>query len=452
MHGDLELQQPPQKEAAQNHERSAPREPSVVAQVAKLLFRRFPIGRPSVRSNALSNPHALQVGNLRNSPDASGAICATILQAPSSSLALCCPFVGQSVCSGRLLQFEMAVLAGLLLLTGCRTSSERGVQTHPAAQPAIVKSEFVYEQAPFPSCHASTIAETKEGLVAAWFGGTDEGNRDVGIWVSRHTGGRWSDVVEGANGIQADGKRHPCWNPVLFQPSQGPLLLFYKVGPSPSTWWGMLITSDDAGKTWSKPRRLPDGILGPIRSKPVLLPGGRLLCPSSSEHDGWRVHMEETRDLGKTWTKSEPLNTAAEFAAIQPTVLLHPHDAVQILCRSRQGRVTECWSTDSAQTWSKMRATELPNPSAGVDGVTLKDGRHLLVYNPTTRGRTPLKVAVSADGKNWTDAVTLESEPGEYSYPAIIQSSDGLAHVTYTWKRTRIKHVVLDPKRMLPPA
>src|SRR5688572_20790245 len=248
-------------------------------------------------------------------------------------------------------QSEAATPLCLLLLvslTACQTSSkpEQARETQPITQPAIVKSEFIYEEAPFPSCHASTIEQIRDGLIAGWFGGTDEGNRDVGIWVSRHTGGKWSPVVEVANGIQEDGKRHPCWNPVLFQPADGPLLLFYKVGPTPSTWWGMLITSGDRGKTWSKPRRLPDGILGPVRSKPVLLPDGRLLCPSSSEHEGWRVHMEETRDLGKTWTKTGPLNTAAEFSAIQPTVLLHPGNAVQILCRSRQGRVTECWSTD----------------------------------------------------------------------------------------------------------
>lgn len=342
---------------------------------------------------------------------------------------------------------------GLLLLvfvTACQTNSGTPAAEHssPVSNQAILKNEFVYDDAPFPSCHASTIAETKNGLVAAWFGGTDEGNRDVGIWISRHSGGKWLPVVEVATGVQPDGKRHPCWNPVLFQPAGGPLLLFYKVGPSPSTWWGMLVTSDDGGKTWSSPQRLPEGIFGPIKNKPVMLGDGRLLCPSSTEHAGWRVHMEETSDLGKTWTRSDALNTAAEFAAIQPTVLLHPGNVLQIMCRSRQKVITECWSRDGGKTWEKMRASELPNPSSGVDGVTLKDGRHLLVYNPTTRGRTPLNVALSSDGKNWSDVVTLESEPGEYSYPAIIQGSDGLAHVTYTWKRKRIKHVVLDPKRI----
>jgi len=322
----------------------------------------------------------------------------------------------------------------------------------PPTTPIDVKSakiktaEFIYEEAPFPSCHASTIEQTASGLIAAWFGGTDEGEADVGIWTSRHENGKWAAPVEVANGVQPDGKRHPCWNPVLFQQKQGPLMLFYKVGPTPSRWWGMHMSSTDEGKTWSKATKLPDEILGPIRSKPVQLADGTILCGSSSEHAGWKIHFERTPDLGKTWSRTQANGDPKEFAAIQPTILVHKNQ-LQALCRSRQGRITEVWSSDNGHTWSPMKATSLPNPSAGVDGVTLKDGRHLLVYNHTPRGRTPLNVAISTEGKEWQPLVTLESEPGEYSYPAMIQTHDGLVHITYTWKRKRIKHVVLDISR-----
>jgi predicted neuraminidase len=307
-------------------------------------------------------------------------------------------------------------------------------------------AQLIYEEAPFPSCHASTIEETTSGVIAAWFGGTDEGEPDVGIWASRHENGKWTAPVEVANGVQPDGKRHPCWNPVLFQPKQGPLLLFYKVGPSPSRWWGMHLSSADGGKTWSKPVKLPDEILGPIRSKPVQLADGTILCGSSSEHAGWKIHFERTPDLGKTWSRTKANSDPKQFEAIQPTILVHKNQ-LQALCRSRQRFITEVWSSDNGHTWSPMKATSLPNPSAGVDGVTLKDGRHLLVYNHTSRGRTPLNVAISTDGKEWEPLATLESEPGEYSYPAMIQTRDGLVHITYTWKRKRIKHAVLDLSR-----
>src|SRR6185503_419845 len=132
-----------------------------------------------------------------------------------------------------------------------------------------IKSEFIFERAPFPSSHASTIVDTRDGLVAAWFGGTRERDPDVGIWVSRRDASGWTAPVEVANGVQADGTRHPCWNPVLFQPSKGPLVLFYKVGPSPSQWWGMAPTSANGGQTGSGAINLPEGTLVPIRAKPI---------------------------------------------------------------------------------------------------------------------------------------------------------------------------------------
>lgn len=320
------------------------------------------------------------------------------------------------------------------------------------AQPGLVKTEFIYETAPFPSCHASTIEEAKDGLVAAWFGGTHERHPDVGIWVSLHRDGNWTTPVEVANGVESSEKRHPTWNPVLFQPKSGPLMLFYKVGPSPSTWWGMLMTSSDGGKTWSQPRRLPDGILGPIKNKPVQLANADILSPASTEGDaGWRVHFERSADLGQTWTATPPLNDGKTIGAIQPSILLHGGNRLQALGRTRQGKVFDIWSKNNGKTWGKMTLASLPNPNSGTDAVTLKDGRHLLVYNHSTKGRSPLNVALSKDGKQWSAALVLEDDPAApagFSYPAMIQTSDGLVHITYTWKRLRIKHAVVDPAKL----
>lgn len=330
------------------------------------------------------------------------------------------------------------ILAGILLETA-------GLA---AAEPGLVQSGNVYDSAPFPECHASTIAESKGGVVAAWFGGTHERHPDVGIWVSRLRSGRWTAPLEVANGVQSPTNRYPCWNPVLFQPKVGSLLLFYKVGPSPRTWWGMLMTSDDGGETWSKPNRLPEGILGPIKNKPVQLANGDLLCPTSTEDNGWRVHFERTSDLGRTWEATVPVNDGKTLGAIQPSILFHGSRRLQALGRTQQGKVFETWSEDAGRTWGTMTLTSLPNPNAGTDAVTLRDGRHLIVYNHTSRGRSPLNVALSTDGKDWQAAFVLENEAGkEFSYPAVIQTEDGLIHATYTWKRQRVRHAVLDPAR-----
>ena len=318
----------------------------------------------------------------------------------------------------------------------------------------IVSSEFIYETAPFPSAHASTIVETADGLVAAWFGGSREGGPDVGIWLSRRVDGRWTAPVEVANGAQADGTRLPLWNPVLFDTGDGTLTLFYKEGPHPSRWWGMALTSRDRGRTWSDRRRLPDGVLGPIKDKPVRLADGTIVSGSSTESAAkpsvWRVHFERSEDRGKTWTivRPAPVTAGSEPDAIQPAILVHADGRLQAVGRTRSERVFETWSSDGGRTWTPLALTALPNPNAGIDAVALRDGRYLIVYNHTTQGRSPLDVAVSRDGKTWDPPIALETGPGEYSYPAVIQTGDGLVHITYTWQRERIRHVVIDPARL----
>jgi predicted neuraminidase len=321
-----------------------------------------------------------------------------------------------------------------------------------AGPSAVVKSEFVFEHAPFPSAHASSIVETADGLLATWFGGTEERNPDVGIWISRELQGKWQPPIEVANGVQpSSGEGHaerlPCWNPVLFQPTAGPLMLFYKVGPSPSKWWGLVKTSNDNGASWSVPLKLPAGMLGPIKDKPIELSNGDVLCPSSSEDHGWQVHFERFRKVDGPWTSTGPLNGAA-VSVIQPTVLKLGGENLLALARSKQKKIFQARSSDLGKTWSAFEMTSLPNPNSGIDAVTLADGRHLLVYNHTAKGRTPLNLAISTDGKTWRAALVLENEPGEYSYPAIIQTKDRLVHITYTWKRQLIKHVIVDPRRL----
>jgi predicted neuraminidase len=296
-----------------------------------------------------------------------------------------------------------------------------------------------------PQAHASTIAETPDGLVAAWFGGPYEGHPQVGIWLAREVAGRWSTPVEVTRGVDRLGRAQPCWNPVLHQAAAGPLLLFYKVGPSPRRWWGMLCASMDSGRTWSTPRRLPRGILGPIKNKPVVLGDGSLLCPSSTEHRGWRAHLERTSDLGESWEKFAPLNPRREFAAIQPCVLMYANGGMQVLCRTRQGVIAECRSSDGGRSWGPMRGTSLVNPDSGIDAVVLRDGRAVLAYNPSREARTPLCLAVSRDGTAWRQVLVLEDASGEYSYPAIIQAGNGSLHVTYTWNRQSIRHVRVPP-------
>lgn len=330
----------------------------------------------------------------------------------------------------------------------------------PAARSPVLLSEWIDAAPPYPQAHASTLVELPDGsLAAAWFGGTHEGARDVRIWFARRGARGWGTPV-----AVARGEGEPTWNPVLFQPpGGGALRLFYKVGPSPRDWWGMAIASSDGGRTWRAAERLAPGILGPIKNKPVVARDGAWLAPSSREEgtaadNRWSLRIERSTDAGRSWQAGPAIASPMHIEAIQPSILFHRDGRLELVARTRQGALAMSWSRDDGRSWSPLAAIDLPNPNAGTGAVTLADGRQLLVYNhaahaPDTPGngpRWPLAVALSDDGVRWRRVLTLESRPlpDGYAYPAVIQTRDGLVHVTYTWNRVRIRHVVIDPRRL----
>ncbi len=305
-----------------------------------------------------------------------------------------------------------------------------------------VRSEFIFETAPFAECHASTIVETVEGdFLAAWFGGTHEGSSNVAIWLSRWSAQRWSPPQEVARERGA-----PTWNPVLFRGRDGRIWLFYKVGPSPETWTGAYKISMDSGRAWSDATYLPAGLLGPIKNKPIRLLSGDIIAGTSVEsYHSWAAWIERSSDEGHSWTKHGPILIPGEpWGLIQPTLAEVEPGHVRAFMRSRQGFIYASDSNDGGRSWGPARPTMLPNPDAGIDCARLQDRRILMVYNHSKTERTPLNVAVSSDaGETWATLAVLEDGPGEYSYPAIIQAADGDVHITYTWKRQRIKHAII---------
>lgn len=361
------------------------------------------------------------------------------------------------------------IIIAALIISSCETSkkSEKQSTTPQQSQEhryGIVLEEFIYTKADFPQCHSATLVELENGdLLCSFFGGTKERHPDVEIKLSRKKPkGTWSTPKSIADGVQEDGERLPTWNPVLFQNSKDTLSLYYKIGPSPSTWWGMQKISTDGGHKWSHAIKLEDHIIGPVKNKPILLEDGTILSGSSTEDNGWQVHVERSTDGGKSWDIIGPLNDADTLGAIQPTLLTYSDGSIQMLSRTRTEveHISETWSKDNGKTWSEMSLTKLPNNNSGLDAVTLKDGRQLLIYNHSTRkqegmghkGRGVLNLAVSKDGKNWEAALVLDylDQPEkQFSYPAIIQTKDGLVHIAYTWHRKRIKHVVVDPDKLV---
>jgi predicted neuraminidase len=302
----------------------------------------------------------------------------------------------------------------------------------------MVVSEFFFSQAPFRECHASTLVELPEGdLLAAWFGGEHEGDRSVAIWGARCHAGSWS-----VPSVLAQEPDAPCWNPVLFIDRRGKIWLFYKFGSSPRTWSGAYRTSGD-GATWSEPVRLPAGILGPIKNKPVTLANGDILAGSSVETAlSWTCGVDLSSDGGANWSHYGPISVPGyHHGIIQPTLWETSPGHIKMLVRATQdiGFICAATSGDGGHTWSDAKPTTLPNPNSGIDAVKMRNGIVALVHNPSKTERSPLVLAFSPDdGETWNTPLTLEDGPAEYSYAAIIQARDSKLHITYTCRLHRI--------------
>ncbi len=358
-----------------------------------------------------------------------------------------------------------------------RTLSLAAFLIAPALLAQKPQGEFIFASGStsFPESHASTIVTLKNGdLMAAWFGGTKERAPDVAIWASIRSAGKWSAPFE----LERE-KGIPSWNPVLFHTRDGRLWLYYKVGPSPGTWSAGRIFSDDEGKTWSKDERLPAGLLGPIRAKPLVLEDGTIVSGTSFEaHETWAAWIERSTDNGRTWAKLGPITVpqaldAAESPAPEPasdSISVAPGSDYKAAARKYEGiiqpsvvslggrhlrlyarshtlamKIAVADSMDNGLTWTQARYIDLPNNNSGIDAVRLHDGRIVMIFNNTTNGRTPLNLAVSKDGEHFRVFATLEDTAGQFSYPALIEAADGGLEMTYTWKRETIKYVHLPP-------
>jgi len=323
-----------------------------------------------------------------------------------------------------------------------------------------ITKEYIFEQdIHFKECHASSLIELNNNdFMVCWFGGSKEGCEDVAIWISKRINKQWETPKKLVKISQ-----EPHWNPVLFKDQLGKIHLFFKVGKKLSTWKTWVINSNDLGTTWSTPKILipgDSGGRGPVKNKPIILSDGTWLAPASIEKGWWEAFVDRSPDLGKSWQAGSLIKmdktmfvngdiniTPEGHGVIQPTLWESEPGKFHMLLRSSCANVYRSDSDDYGHNWCSVYKTDLEHNNSGIDIVKLKTGTLVLAYNPSrTRGvRTPLTLSCSRNnGQSWEHIITLENEPhkvnnrAEFSYPAIIETSSGLA-ITYTWKRKIIK-------------
>lgn len=340
----------------------------------------------------------------------------------------------------------------MVLLTNCIDQKRQNSQTKKQNDKKVLPIMDVVggEDYSFPESHASTLIRLENGIfVVAWFGGTKEGNDDVGIYMSKGKPGKWSPPKKI---VKIREEAH--WNPVLFKTREGDIHLFFKVGKTIAQWETWQTISGDGGNTWSEPKELVTGDKGgrgPVRNKPILLSNGDLLAGASNEDGKWNVFVDYSKDMGETWKRTQYLALDRDGfkgkGVIQPTLWESVTGKVHMLVRSTNDYVYRSDSEDFGKTWSLLYKTTLHNPNSALDITKVNEKTLALVYNPTTKktgNRSRLHVAFSYDnGENWMDEIVIEEEDDGgksegFAYPAIISFGDTIA-ITYTWKRKKIK-------------
>jgi len=308
--------------------------------------------------------------------------------------------------------------------------------------------EMIFDKvANFPSCHASFIIELpNRDLFVVWYAGTRESAKDVAVLGSRLIYGK-SDWTEPE--IIADTPDYSEGNPVLFIDRYNRLLLYYMTmyGKGWTTCKIKLKISKENGYTWSNEEIFRDEFGWMVRNHLLVLNNGDIIFPMYDEMAWSSVFMYSSDNLN-SWKKTSILKSTP--GNIQPTTVQLKNGNLLSLMRTGRDRNEKnyLWksiSLDNGRNWTTPELTKIPNPNSAVEMVMLDNGNIVLAYNDSFNRRTPLELALSEDeGKTWKYSRAVETDEGEFSYPSIIQAKDGKIHLTYTYRRIRIKHVVVN--------
>lgn len=329
------------------------------------------------------------------------------------------------------------------------------------AEPLYSES-FINDEIADIQCHASSITSAgKDRMVSVWYAGSREGAKDVALYRSflDEKKNSWSSAEVLINRENSSGelKRYvkKIGNPVIFSDKKDRLYLFYST-VSIGGWSGASVNykvSLDRGVTWTASRKM---VLSPflnltnnVKNKGIVLDDGSIVLPVY--HEFIKKYSQMIRVRPDTYEVTYKIKKATyEHKAIQPSIL--PADEKGLVAffrnmdRDEKKYILMAESNDLGNTWTGLQSTTLPHPNSGFDMIRLRNGTYLGAINKSFDNRDNLTLVISSDrGRTWKDLKVIENNPdNEYSYPSISRSEGGLYHMTYTYERKRVKHVVFN--------
>ena len=383
------------------------------------------------------------------------------------------------------MKFKSFVIISTLFLFLIQSSNSAAQDRTKKSKKESITSEIIF---PFQDLHvhSSSIVELPNGdILSCWFEGSGERTaNDVKVKGARLKKGesKWGKTF-----VLADTPGHPDCNPTLFVDNDNRLFLFwivvqanrwetsilkwkvstdYEKSEIPKWKWQDIILlkpgeefaetiktkfkeADTPDLAWAEYAPLYERMIYEAandqkkretgwmtRTHPLQLSSGRILLPLYS--DGYNMSMMAiSDDNGKTWKNSLPLVGRGN---IQPSVVLKTDGTLVAYMRDNgdaPGRIMKSISNDNGYEWSLAKATELPNPGTSVEAIVLKNGEWVIVYNDIEDGRHSIAISLSDnEGESWEWTKNLEKRnkgEGSYSYPSLIQSKDGMIHISYSF-------------------
>ena len=323
----------------------------------------------------------------------------------------------------------------------------------PEPAPAYGCRQDIHPQDPeFPGVHVAALEEAPNGdLLYGFYAGTEEQADDVRTYLSRLPAGA-SDWV--APRVVFDEPGKPDGNAVLYTDDErGNVHLLFSTIMGPDAAWTQanlrMITSADNGETWSEPVFVREEWGWLFGTLPFRMTNGEVIVPIYSEDEwssGFYIAPDDLssfevfpNDDATTWPQSIG-------GMIQPATVELDDGHLLALNRSRDGFIWQTESTDYGRTWSDATPTTLPNNNSRIALLKLANGHLVLAHNPTQFGRSPLRLSLSTDnGASWSASVDIEDEQGEeFSYPYLLETSDGMIHLGYTHRRESMRHLVFN--------